>query len=294
MMELPWDLKYAPKSLEEFIFNDDETKQYFVGLKQLDHMLFAGLPGTGKTTLAKLLVNIHGIDEMDVLVINASDDNNVDFIRDRVKSFISTSGLGKYKVVILDEADYLSRNSQAILRGMINDYTNIAKFILTCNYDHMISGALDSRCGGAIMFRASDRYDIVEYVTKILIKENIKVDFDILDQYVEKCYPDIRKTVKLIQKHCVGGELKPLMDSSFNIITYIDNKNWVKLKQELIKQPNIELIYHELIENLHLVPKFSDISKYEDGIITIADYLRNQGSNPVVSLTACMMSLSKI
>ena len=147
MINLPWDLKYSPQTLDDYIFTNDRSKQYFLSLKKIPHLLFTGCRGTGKTTLAKLLVKAHNIDDMDFLSMNASDDNSVDNIRERVKNFISTSPYGDYKVVLLDEADYLTPQAQAVLRGMMLDYAEHASFILTGNYANKIMPELNEHHG---------------------------------------------------------------------------------------------------------------------------------------------------
>jgi DNA polymerase III delta prime subunit len=295
-MKLPWDIAHAPTSLEDYVFNDAETKQFLMSLEDITHLMLLGSPGTGKTTLAELLVKHHGIDPLDFLRINASDDNNVDYIRDRVKSFIETASFGKYKVVLLDEADYLSKSAQAVLRGIISpQYTDNAKFILTGNYPHLIHDALKSRCV-ELTIKPSDRDDITELAVKILIKENIKFDLDTVDYYVDICYPDIRKTIGTLQLNSSSGTLVKVEVKKFNVVDYIVGNNWRQLRLDLAAQKDIDYedIYVSLYQNLHLCSKFAEVDAYETGIVIIADYLSKSGMNPLITLIACIIELSRV
>lgn len=294
-MQQPWDMLHAPASLDDYVFKDADTKQYITSLKDIPHLMLLGAPGTGKTTLAELLVKHHGIDPLDFLRINASDDNNVDYMRERVKSFIESAPFGKYKVVLLDEADYLSRSAQAILRGIISpQYSDNAKFILTGNYPHLIEGALKSRCV-EIRIQPNDKDDIVELAVNILIKENIKFDLDTVDYYVNSCYPDVRKTILSLERNSVSGKLIKTEAKTFNIIDYIANDNWRKLRTELTSQGEVDYddIYMQLYENLQLCDRFKDEDKYESGIIVIASYLE-KNVNPLIALSACLIELSRL
>ena len=140
MQEL-WTEKYRPDTVENYVFRDQAQKeqvQSWIKGKTIPHLLFSGAPGIGKTTLAKILINELDIDGYDVLEINASRENSVDVIRERISNFVATMPFGELKIVLLDEADYISPNGQAALRGVMEQYHTTARFILTCNYPNRV------------------------------------------------------------------------------------------------------------------------------------------------------------
>ena len=150
MKEL-WVEKYRPKTIDGYVFRDNHQKEQverWVKEGTIPHLLFSGNAGIGKTTLAKILLNELGIDGLDVLEINASRTNSVEDVRDKIVNFVQMIPFGDFKVVLLDEADYLSPNAQAALRGVMEEYHTTARFILTCNYPNRIIPALHSRCQG--------------------------------------------------------------------------------------------------------------------------------------------------
>ena len=144
-----WVEKYRPKTIDQYVFQDETLKAAvtkWLAEGNIPHLLLSGVQGAGKTSLSQILINEINIDETDVLMINASDENSVDTIREKIKGFISTWPMGDFKVVRLEEADYISLPAQGVLRSMIEDYSEVARFILTCNYENKIKPAIKSRC----------------------------------------------------------------------------------------------------------------------------------------------------
>jgi replication factor C small subunit len=208
MKEL-WVEKYRPKTVDGYVFRDDHQRNQintWIKDKSIPHLLLSGAAGIGKTTLAKVLINELGIEEYDVLEINASRTNSVEDVRDKITNFVQMIPFGPFKVVLLDEADYLSPNAQAALRGVMEEYHATSRFILTCNYPNRIIPALHSRCQGFHVER-TDMTEFTARVATILVEEAVDFDLDTLDLYVKVAYPDLRKCINLVQQNVNEGKL---------------------------------------------------------------------------------------
>jgi replication factor C small subunit len=204
-----WVEKYRPKTVDGYVFRDDAQKNQvktWIKDKTIPHLLFSGNAGIGKTTLAKLLFNELDVNPLDILEINASRTNSVDDVRDKIVSFVQMIPFGDFKVVLLDEADYLSPNAQAALRGVMEEYHTTARFILTCNYPNRIIPAIHSRCQGFHIAKV-DQTEFTARVAEILITEGVTPDLDTLDTYVKATYPDLRKCINTVQMNSVEGVL---------------------------------------------------------------------------------------
>jgi DNA polymerase III delta prime subunit len=208
MKEL-WVEKYRPSKIDGYVFRDSHQKeqvQSWIKQGSIPHLLFSGNAGIGKTTLAKILFNELDLNPLDVLEINASRTNSVEDVRDKIVNFVQMIPFGDFKVVLLDEADYLSPNAQAALRGVMEEYHTTARFILTCNYPNRIIPALHSRCQGFHI----ERVDLAEFtarVATILMEESIEFDLDTLDTFVKATYPDLRKCINTVQMNSMDGRL---------------------------------------------------------------------------------------
>jgi DNA polymerase III delta prime subunit len=208
MKEL-WVEKYRPATINGYVFRDSHQKeqvQSWIKQGTIPHLLFSGNAGIGKTTLAKILFNELDINPLDILEINASRTNSVEDVRDKIVNFVQMIPFGDFKVVLLDEADYLSPNAQAALRGVMEEYHTTARFILTCNYPNRIIPALHSRCQGFHIERV-DQTEFTARVAEILITENVEFDLDVLDTFVKATYPDLRKCINTVQMNSMDKKL---------------------------------------------------------------------------------------
>ncbi len=200
-----WVEKYRPNKLDNYIGNEHLKSKVSVYLESGDipHLLLFGRAGTGKTTLAKLLVN--NID-CDYLYINASDENSVDVVREKVKNFASTLGFKDMKVIILDECDYITPNAQAALRNLMETFSKNCRFILTCNYVERIIDPIQSRCQ-SFQIIPPDRKQVAQHLANILNNETIQYDIKDIATIVNGGYPDIRRVINGAQRQVVSGKL---------------------------------------------------------------------------------------
>ena len=200
-----WVEKYRPDLLESYIGNEHLKSKIKLYLENgdLPHLLLYGRAGTGKTTLAKLLVNNI---ECDHLYINASDENSVDTVRNKVRNFASTIGFKDMKVIILDECDYITPNAQAALRNLMETFSKHTRFILTCNYVERIIDPIQSRCQPFQIVPPS-RKEVAVHLNNILKEENVSFEMDDVATLVNGGYPDIRRVINFAQRQVVDGKL---------------------------------------------------------------------------------------
>ena len=304
MKEL-WVEKYRPSKLDGYVFRDDHQKQQVEGwVKQgtIPHLLFSGNAGIGKTTLAKILFNELDVNPLDILEINASRTNSVEDVRDKIVNFVQMIPFGEFKVVLLDEADYLSPNAQAALRGVMEEYHTTARFILTCNYPNRIIPALHSRCQGFHI----ERVDITEFtarVATILVEENIEFDLDTLDTFVKATYPDLRKCINMVQMSSLDGKLHipdkgdtGEQDWKFDMVNLFKAGKITEARKLVcgqVRPEEMEEIYRWLYDNISI---FGEEAKQDKAILVIKQGLVDHTlvSDPEINLAATLIRLANL
>lgn len=304
MKEL-WVEKYRPKSIGDYVWIDRDQKhmvETWIKDQYIPHLLLAGNAGAGKTTLAKVLVNELGVDPAEFMHINASRDNGVDFLRNKINNFCSTMANGPFKVVLLDEADYITPPAQGILRGMLEQYHEGVRFILTCNYPNKIIPALHSRLQ-TITFRTLDETQFTRRLAEILVGEGVELDAETLQTYVKTCYPDLRKAINTVQMRSTGGVLEaPKQEDSESDykLAMIDLFRQGRIREArmlIIKQISLEEyqdMYRFMYRNLDLWGNSED--KQDEALLIIRKGLVNHGlaADPEINLSATFVELERL
>ena len=201
-----WVESFRPDTLEGYIGNEHiiEKVKVFIANGDVPHLLFYGTAGTGKTTLAKIIA---GSVDADVMYINASDENSVDAVRDKIKRYASTVGFRRWTIIILDEADYLTPNAQAALRNLMETYSKTTRFILTCNYVEKIIDPIQSRCQ-TFAITPPSKTDVAKRLVQVLEQNEVSYDIKDVAAIINSSYPDIRRAINAAQASVVGGALQ--------------------------------------------------------------------------------------
>jgi DNA polymerase III delta prime subunit len=265
-----WVEKYRPIKLDDYVGNEHlkEKVSGYIESEDVPHLLLFGRAGTGKTTLAKLIVKSI---ECDYMVINASDENNVDTVRNKVKNFASSQGFKKYKIIILDEFDYMTPNAQAILRNLMETFSKHCRFILTCNYVEKIIDPIQSRCQTFQIVPPSKK-EVAVQLDKILKSEDIKYDVKDIVPIIDSSYPDIRKVINTCQLNSVKGVLKlsknDLLDSDFKskILDILKSSDDSRNKYMKIRQTVADSKVQDFTEMYSLL--YDKVDEYASGKVS--------------------------
>jgi replication factor C small subunit len=301
-----WVEKYRPKTVDEYVFRDENQRsqvQSWIKNGSIPHLLFSGSAGIGKTTLAKVLMHELDIHPYDVLEINASRTNSVNDVRDQIVNFCRMIPFGEFRVIMLDEADYLSPNAQAALRGVMEEYHATARFILTCNYPHKIIPAIHSRCQG-FHIETVDRDEFTARVATILVNEQVEVDIETLDTYVKATYPDLRKCINLVQMNSGTGTLvapdaadSNTSDWQLDMVTLFKQGKISEARKLVCKsvQPDeMESVYRWLYDNLDMIS--ADEAVQDKAILAIKQGLVDHTlvADPEINLAATMIRIASL
>jgi DNA polymerase III delta prime subunit len=293
-----WVEKYRSQTLDNYIGNEHikSVMAKYIAENDMNNMIFYGPSGTGKTTLAKLLVNNL---KCEYIYINSSDERGIETIRDKVSGFASTMSFKPLKVVILDEADFLTIQAQASLRNVIETFSKSTRFILTCNYVERIIDPLQSRCQ-VLKIVPPSKGEVAKHLFNILSNEDVQhVDHDLRD-IVNQYYPDVRKMVNVCQMNSKNGKLEldksTLVTSNYidKVIELLPNKKSFKDIRQVIADSNVqdfEALYKSLYERMD-----EYTSRPAEAIIIIEEYMyhSNFRIDKEINISACIAKLLEI
>ena len=302
-----WTEKYRPSTVDDYVWRDEDQKaqvKKWVEEKSIPHILLSGSPGVGKTTLAKILIESIGVEKYDVLEANGSKEGRKIEWVDKLINFCQTVPFGPFKVVLIDEADYLNPHSvQPALRNLMEQYSESVRFILTCNYPNKIIPALHSRSQGFHV----EKIDHTEFTARcatILVSEGVDFDLDTLDVYVTAAYPDLRKCINNLQMSSVGGKLSNPKEASANTLDY--RIKMVELFKEgdiaqarrvaclNVRPDEMEDMFRWMYDNLHLWAKTPE--GQDKAIVKIRDGIANHAliADAEINLAATLVELTTI
>jgi DNA polymerase III delta prime subunit len=304
-MKQLWVEKYRPSDLDGYVFTDDHQRsQIEAWIKEgsIPHLLFSGSAGVGKTTMAKILIEQLGVQDTDVLSANGSKEaRKIEWV-DKLINFCQTMPFGDFKIVLIDEADFMNPQSvQPALRNLMEDYSHSVRFILTCNYPNKILPAIHSRCQ-SIHIEKTDLTEFTARVATILVEENVDFELDVLDTYVRATYPDLRKCINNVQMNSLKGQLHKVeitensKDYRFEMVELFKAGKINEARKLVCSQARpdeIEEIFRWLYDN---VAVFGDQAKQEKAILIIKQGLADHTliSDGEINLAATLIRLSHI
>jgi len=299
-----WCEKYRPSKVSECVLPDGlkSTFNTLVSTGELPNMLFTGTAGVGKTTVAKALCKEL---DLDYIVVNGSEEGNIDTLRNKIKHFASTVSLqGGYKVVILDEADYLNpQSTQPALRGFIEEFSNNCRFILTCNFKNRIIEPLHSRCSVYEFSIPNGEKPAIAAgffgrVIDILKKENVTFDQKVVATLVEKYFPDFRRVLNELQRYSVSGTIDSGLlvnlteDNVKVLISYLKSKDFKGMRKWVVDNIDTEpaAIFRQIYDNLNAYVSPSSIPQT---VLILADYQYKNAfvADHELNIVACMVEL---
>ena len=296
-----WVEKYRPTELENYVGNDEVKDSFntYIELQDIPQLLLYGSAGGGKTTAARMLLSKIKCDHM---IINASDENGVDTIRDKIKNFASTQGFNPLKIILLDEADYLTHQGQSILRNLMETFSHHCRFILTCNYVEKISVPIQSRCQ-TFNITPPTKKDVAKQISYILTSEGVKFDVKDLVPIIDNGYPDMRKIINQCQQSTKKGVLSPSKENLLNndfkaqLIEILKSKEGKPAKFMLIRQAiadarvkDFSNVYAHLYQRLD---EYTQGDGRANAILTLSEYQfkDSMSIDKELCFMACIVSL---
>jgi DNA polymerase III delta prime subunit len=305
MMNKLWVEAYRPETLNGYVFKDSSQKeqiQAWIKEGTIPHLLLSGSAGIGKTTIAKILINQLDVQDTDVLIANGSKEGRKIEWVDKLITFCQTMPWGDYKIVLIDEADYMNIQSvQPALRNLMEEYSHSVRFILTCNYPNKIMPALHSRCQH-MHFAKIDQTEFTARVAEILITEQVEFDLDTLDSYVKAYYPDLRKTINTVQQNTQANKLTRVkadsstQDYKLEMVELFKAGKITEARKLICGQvfpEEMDEIYRWLYDNIEL---FGNEEQQDSAVLIIKQGLVDHAlvADPEINLAATLIRLGRL
>lgn len=303
-----WVEKHRPATLDEYVFQNDRHREQFKAMidnQSIPQLILAGMRGTGKSTVARILMDSMGLDDSDIQTINASSERGIETFRNKIEGFAKSMAMGRFKILLLEEADKLTPDAQAALKAFMEDVSDSVRFIFTTNHINKIMPEIRSRCQ-EFFFKSSDQVDITEQMANILAREKVKFKLADLDGYIVAGYPDMRKIINLLQQNTINGVLLNITEGAgsagewkIGLIDLIQTDNWAEARKLVCSSASAdewEDLYRFLYENIDRAPKFKLQDKWEQAIVVIAEHLYKHTlvADPEINAAAMLITLGQI